>query len=203
MKPLTIDSFKCKKLEQLAQIRKVSTTSITLRFTLNTMEKLYLHLESMDLLDYLDTRIVQAQFIHYPFINCDESLEEFFESLREVIANETCRLVPRVNGKKLRPDSSQLVKSSKHGRNVYTKIYTKTSGRVKCKVSGLVEMADESRKRVPLPLDELINESFEGYCILRLYHAYVGSTRSISLSVEEILITDRETSSSYFDNEED
>ena len=83
------------------------------------------------------------------------------------------------------------------------KIYTRASGRAKYKVSGLVEMADESRKRVPLPLDELIDESFEGSCILRLYHAYVGSTRSISLSVEEILVTDRETSSSYFDDEED
>ena len=89
------------------------------------------------------------------------------------------------------------------GTNVYAKIYTKTSGRVKFKVSGLVEMADESRKRVPLPLEELIDESFEGSCILRLYHAYVGSTKSISLSVEEILVTDWETSSSYFDNEED
>ena len=64
-------------------------------------------------------------------------------------------------------------------------------------------MADKSRKRVPLSLDELIDESFEGSCILRLYHAYVGSTRSISLSVEEILVTDRETSSSYFDDEKD
>ena len=136
-------------------------------------------------------------------INCDEYLEEFFESLREVIANETCRLVPRVNCKKLSPDSFDLVKSGKHGRNVYAKIYTRASGRANCKVSGLAEMADESRKRVPLPLDELINESFEGSCILRLYHAYVGSTKSISLSVEEILVTDRETSSSYFDDEED
>ena len=101
------------------------------------------------------------------------------------------------------PDSSELVKSSKHGKNVYAKIYTKTSGRAKCKVSGLVEMADKSRKRVLLPLEELIDESFEGSSILRLYHAYVGSTRSISLSVEEIVVTDRETSSSYFDDKED
>ena len=83
------------------------------------------------------------------------------------------------------------------------KFITRASGKAKCKVSGLVEMADESRKRVPIPLEELIDESFEGSCILSLYHAYVGLTRSISLSVEEILITDRETSSSYFDDEED
>ena len=62
-------------------------------------------------------------------------------------------------------------------------------------------MADEFRKRVPIPLEELINESFEGSCILRLYHAYVGSTKSITLSVEEILVTEREASGSYFDDE--
>ena len=73
-------------------------------------------------------------------------MEEFFESLREVIANETCRLVPRVNGKKLNPDSFELVKSAKHGQNVYAKIYTRASGKAKCKVSGLVKMADKSRK---------------------------------------------------------
>ena len=120
-------------------------------------------------------------------INCDESLEEFFNELREVIANKTCRLIPKVNGKKLNPDSFELVKSGKHGQNVHAKIYTRTSRKAKCKVSGLVEMADESKKRVPIPLEELINESFKGSCILRLYHTYVGSTKSISLSVEEIL----------------
>ena len=153
-------------------------------------------------LDYLDTRIVSVP-IYSLSINCDEALEEFFESLRDVIANETCRLVPKVNGKKLSPDSFELVKSSKHGHNVYAKIYTRACGRAKCKVSGLVEMADKSRKRVPLPLEELINESFEGSCILRFYHTSVGSTRSISLSVEKILVTDMETSSSYIDDEED
>ena len=111
-------------------------------------------------------------------------------------------MVPKVNGKRLNPDSFELVKLGKHGQNVYAKIYTRTSGKAKCKVSGLVEMADDSKKRVPLPLEELIDESFEESCILKLYHTYVGSTKSISLSVEEILVTNRETSSSYFDDEE-
>ena len=107
-------------------------------------------------------------------------------------------MVPKVNGKRLNPDSFELVKSGKHGQNVYTKIYTRASGKAKCKISGL----DESKKRVPIPLEELIDESFEGSCILRLHQAYVGSTKSISLSAEEILVTDRETSSSYFVDEE-
>ena len=109
-------------------------------------------------------------------------------------------MVPKFNGKRLNPDSFELVKSSKHGQNVYAKIYTRASGKARCKVS---ELVDNSKKRVPIPLEELIDESFEGSCILKLYQAYVGSTKSISLSVEEILVTDRETSSSYFDNEED
>ena len=125
-------------------------------------------------------------------------MEEFFESLQEVIANKTCRLVPKVNGKKLSPDSFELVKLSKYGQNIYAKIYTKASGKVKCKVSELVD-----KRRVSIPFEELIDESFEGSCILKLYQAYVGSTKSISLSVEEILITERKTSSSYFDDEED
>ena len=95
-----------------------------------------------------------------------------------------------------------LVKSGKHGQNVYAKIYTRASGKAKCKVSELDEMDDDSRKRVPIPLEELIDESFEGSCILKLYQAYVGSTKSISLSVEEILVTNRKTSTSYFDNKE-
>ena len=109
-------------------------------------------------------------------------------------------MVPKVNGKRLSPDSFELVKLGKHGQNVYTNIYTRASGEANCKVSELVEMADESR--VLIPLEELINESFEGSCILKLYQAYVGSTKSIFLSVEEILVTNRESSSSYFDDEE-
>ena len=36
-------------------------------------------------------------------------------------------------------------------------------------------------------VEELVDEKFEGSCILRIYQAYIGSCKSISLSVEEIL----------------
>ena len=105
------------------------------------------------------------------------------------------------------------MKTSKSGRNVYAKIYTRASGKAKCNVSVLVEVFAPAgpegtrfeetimieNKRVPIQLEELIDESFEGSCIFRLYHAYVGSTKSITLWVEEILVTGRETSNSYFD----
>ena len=49
--------------------------------------------------------------------------------------DESCRLVPKVNGKKLKPEDVELIKDSKVGRSVYTKIYTGKSGKVKCRVS--------------------------------------------------------------------
>ena len=45
---------------------------------------------------------------------------------------------------------------------------------------------------------ELIDENFEGSCILKLYHAYLGSTKSITLSVEEIFVHEMSSMESYF-----
>ena len=53
----------------------------------------------------------------------------------EVLAKESCRLVPKVNERKLKPEKFELVKDSEVGRNVYAKIYTKKSGKVKCRIS--------------------------------------------------------------------
>ena len=191
MKPLTIDSFKTDNniravSSDLKSVDDFNYTSVKLEYDGDKIPPLRID-GTFRIFKFKKSK----SSIYSLSINCDESLEEFFNDLREVIANETCRLVPQVNGKKLNPDSFELVKSGKHGQDVYTKIYTKASGKAKCKVSGLVEMADNSKKRVPIPLEELIDGSFEGSCILRLYHAYVGSTKSISLSVEEILVTSR------------
>ena len=43
-----------------------------------------------------------------------------------------------------------------------------------------------------------MDENFKGSCILKLYHAYLGSTKSITLSVEEIFIKEMDTMESYF-----
>ena len=48
-----------------------------------------------------------------------------------------------------------------------------------------------------------MDENFEGSCILKLDHAYLGSTKSITLSVEEILVKKINTIESYFDGESD
>ena len=48
-----------------------------------------------------------------------------------------------------------------------------------------------------------MDEVFEGSCILRIYQAYVGSCKSISLSVEEILTKKIGITESYFADESD
>ena len=52
-------------------------------------------------------------------------------------------------------------------------------------------------------VEELVDEKFEGSCILRIYQAYVGSCKSISLSVEEILARKIGIGESYFADESD
>ena len=118
-------------------------------------------------------------------IRCNEANESFFERLCEVVSRESCRLVPKVNGKKLKPEDFELVKGSKVGRSVYAKIYSRKSGKVKCRIS-------LKYPKDTIPIEELVDENFEGSCILRLYHAYLGSTKSIMLSVEEILGNSRQ-----------
>ena len=113
-----------------------------------------------------------------------------------LVAKESCRLVPKVNGRKLKPEEFELVKDSKVGKNVNAKIYRRKSGKVKCRVS-LKSPKDT------IPTDKLVEENFEGSCILRLYHAYLGSTKSITLSVEEILVEKMDIIESYFDDESD
>ena len=54
-----------------------------------------------------------------------------------------------------------------------------------------------------IPIDELVKNNFEGSCIIRLYHAYLGSTKSITLSAEEILVKKMDIIESYFDDESD
>ena len=88
-------------------------------------------------------------------IKCNEDNKSFFERLCEVVAKESCRLVSKVNGRKLKPEKFELIKDSKVGRSVYAKIYTRKSGKVKCRES-LKSPKDT------IPIDELVKENFEG-----------------------------------------
>ena len=49
----------------------------------------------------------------------------------------------------------------------------------------------------------MVDENFGGSCILKIYQAYIGSSKSISLSVEEILVREVDRKESYFADESD
>ena len=110
-------------------------------------------------------------------ITCDPTNESFFRELNEVIAKESCKIL---KDKSIKPEDFELIRDNRSGRSVDAKIYSKMSGKVKCRIS------QGSYKNV-IRVEELVDEVFEGSCILRIYQAYVGSCKSISLSVEEIL----------------
>ena len=125
-------------------------------------------------------------------IRCNWENDPFFKKLCDVVANESCRLAPKVNGRKLKPEDFELIKDNKSGKSVYAKIYSRKSGKAKCRIS-------LGSPKNTIPLEDLVDENFEGSCIIRLYHAYLGSTHSITFSVEEILVKEMNTMESYFD----
>ena len=57
-------------------------------------------------------------------IRFDRENDPFFRQLCNVVAQESCRLVPKVNGRKLKPEDFELTKDNKSGRTVYAKIYS-------------------------------------------------------------------------------
>ena len=59
-------------------------------------------------------------------------------------------------------------------------------------------------KRRKLKIGGLIDdESFKGSCVLRVYQVYVGTSKTVTLSVEEIMATEPNTKRSYFDEYEE
>ena len=96
----------------------------------------------------------------------------------------------------INPEDFKLIRDNRSGRSVYAKIYSKNSGKVKCRIS-------QGYYKNVMGVEELVDEKFEGSCILRIYQAYVGSYKSISLSVEEILARKIGITESYFGDESD
>ena len=126
-------------------------------------------------------------------IACDPTNESFFRKLYEVIARESCKIL---KDESIKPEDFKLIRDNRSGRSVYAKIYSKKSGKVKCRIS------QGSYKNV-IKVEELVDEVFEGSYILRIYQAYVGSCKSISLSIEEILAKKIGITESYFADESD
>ena len=54
-------------------------------------------------------------------------------------------------------------------------------------------------KRRVIKIDDLVDKSFKGSCVIRVYQVYIGTSKTITLSVEEIMVTEFNTKRSYFD----
>ena len=108
-----------------------------------------------------------------------------------MIARETCRYL---GSKKLKPEELKLVKDSKVGKIVYAKIYARF-GKSRCL------MTNKSGDKSKLTLDDLVGEKFKGSCIIKLSQAFNGSNKSITFSIQEILVKEMESRKSFFDEE--
>ena len=105
--------------------------------------------------------------------------------------------------KSLKPSDLELIKTTANSKykNVYARIYTKSSGIVNCKISEHKEVKGVF-KRSKLRINNLVDESFKGSCVRKVYQMYVGSSKAITLSVEEVMVTDLTNKKSYFDEYE-
>ena len=58
-------------------------------------------------------------------------------------------------------------------------------------------------KRRKLKIGDLVDESFERSCVIKIYQVYIGTSKTIMLSVEEIMATELNTKRSHFDEYEE
>ena len=126
-------------------------------------------------------------------INCTGDNESFFRKLNSALANQSCKIL---KDHTVTLENFELVKENKYSCSVFAKIYCNKSGKTKCRIS-------ECPYKNLIEIHELIDENFKGTCILKVYQAYVGSSKSISLSVQEILAREVERKESYFADESD
>ena len=124
-------------------------------------------------------------------LNCTGDNETFFRKLNSALANQSCKIL---KDHTVTPEDFELVKENKYGCSIFAKIYLRKSGKTRCRISR------GSHKNL-IEIDELIDENLRGSCILKVYHAYIGSSKSISLSVEELLVREVDRKESYFADE--
>ena len=63
----------------------------------------------------------------------------------------------------------------------YARIYMSGSGRVTCKLSERKKVKGVFKKR-KLKIGDLVDESFKGSCIIKVYQVYAGTSKTITLS---------------------
>ena len=83
-------------------------------------------------------------------ITCDPTNESFFRELNKVIAEESCKIL---KDEPIKLEDFELIRDNRSGRSVYAEIYSKRSGKVKCRIS------QGSYKNV-IGVEELVDERF-------------------------------------------
>ena len=126
-------------------------------------------------------------------IHCTGDNESCFRKLNSVLANQSCKIL---KDHTVTPENFELVKENNNRCSFFEKIYLRKSGKTRCRTSR------GSHENV-IEIDELADENFRGSCILKIYQAYIGLSKSISLSVEEILVREVDRKESYFTDESD
>ena len=138
-------------------------------------------------------------------ISVNDENEEFFNKLECKIATLVCENMSKTSKLKfLKPSDLELMKTTANGKykNVYAWSYMNSSGSVTCKLSECKKGKGVFKRR-KLKIGNLVDESFKGSCVLKVYQVYVGSSKTITLSVEEIMVTELNTKRSYFDEYEE
>ena len=189
MEALTIKTFKASKISAVKVSERCSKD-----FNFESIRYAYDRGEVPPIRVDGNFRILKSENKNGPayslVINCTGDNESFFRKLNSALANQSCKIL------KDHTVTPELEKENKYGCSVFAKIYCNKSGKTKCRIS-------KGSYKNPIEIDELIDENFRGSCILKFYHAYIGSSKCISLSVQEILAREVERKESYFTDESD
>ena len=194
MEALTIKTFKTSKISavEVSERRSKDFSYKSIRFAYNGGEVPPIRVDGNFRIFKFENKNGPAYSL---VISCTGDNESFFRKLHSTLANQSCKIL---KDHTVTPENFELVyvKENKYGCSVFAKIYCNESGKTKCRIS------KGSYKNL-IEIDELVDENFRGSCILKVYQAYIGSSKSISLSVQEILAREVERKESYFTDESD
>ena len=192
MKTLTIKTFKTGKISafEVSERQSKNFRSKSIKFAYDGEEVPPLRLDGNFRVFKFENKNGSTYSL---VINCTGDKESLFRKLNSAPANQSCKIL---KDHTVTPENFELVKENKYGCSVFAKIYLKKSGKAKCRVP-------KGSYKSLIEIDELVDENFSGSCILKVYQSYISLSKSISLSVEEILSKEVDGKESYFANESD
>ena len=165
--PLTIDSFEFDKLRAKSPETKKggNITYYSIPFEYEDRKSL-LNVEG----NFRVFRHENKEGISYSLaIGIDDENEEFFTKLEERMAELAYEHKSKIP-KSFQPSDLKLVKTTASGkyRSMYARISMSKSGQVNCNLSECKEVNGVyNRKRIDV--NELVDESFKGSCVFRIY----------------------------------